>query len=202
MIRLVLLDGSLRPQGNTARALDAISAHLAGHAQVERVVLAAHTATVFETAELLRNADGFLVATGTYWGAWGSPLQRFLELMTSFEATDVFVGKPVSVLVTMDSTGGAEVAARLTAVFTCLGCFVPPFGWMALSRVGVELRAVRPEATRDVWSHADLAVLAQNLVIAARAPRLPYGAWTIERADPIDRPWPGMDPLEPAAPEF
>jgi NAD(P)H-dependent FMN reductase len=202
MIRLIVLDGSLRPNGNTARALDAACAQLETHAFVDRIVLSGYSGTVYEIADRLRRADGFLVGTGTYWSSWGSPIQCFLELMTSYEATDVFVGKPSSVLVTMDATGGSEVAARLAATFVCLGCFAPPFGWMALSRIGVELGALRPAAVSDVWTHADIAVLIENLVVAARAPRLPYRAWSIDRAVPLDRPWPPTSPLDPAAPDF
>jgi chromate reductase len=202
MIRLAVLDGSVRSGGNTSRALDVACARLAVSAVVDRIVLFNHSGTVYEIADRLRRADGLLIGTGTYWSSWGSPMQRFLELMTSYEATDVFLGKPSSVLVTMDSTGGGEVAARLAATFACLGCFTPPFGWMALSRIGVELGASRPDTARDVWSYADIAVLAENLVLAARSPRLPYRAWTIERSDPVDRPWPQMEPLDPAAPEF
>src|SRR6185369_3197386 len=130
MTRIVVLDGSLRPStGNTARALSLCASSFDASIEVDRIALATYRGSTGEMASRLRAADGLLVGTGTYWGSWGSPLQQFLELMTPYEATDVFLAKPASVLATMDSTAGSEVAARLAATFVCLGCSTPPFGW-------------------------------------------------------------------------
>jgi NAD(P)H-dependent FMN reductase len=203
MSRLVVLDGSLRPSaGNTARALSLCIASLPADVTVDSVALALYSGTVGELAARLRAADGFLVGTGTYWGSWGSPLQQFLELMTPYEATDAFLGKPASVVVTMDSTSGSEVAARLSANFVTLGCYTPPFGFMALSRVGVALGEHSSDSVGDVWSGADLAVLAENLVLAARAPRIAFRAWSVERAAFEDRPWPSSHSVPRAGPDF
>jgi hypothetical protein len=202
MTHLVALDGSLRPdEGNTARALTIACAAWEGQASVERIALGSFEGSVAELASRVRVADGLLVGSGAYWNSWGSPLQRFLEVMTAYEATDVFLGKPASVIVTMDSTGGSEIAARLAATLVCLGCFTPPFGWMALSRVGVELGQIRPSATRDVWGPADITVLAENLLVASRAPRPPYRPWAIERAEPVLGAFAG-GALPPVAPDF
>lgn len=201
--RIVVLDGSLRPdEGNTARALSRCTAAFDPAVVVDRVALSAYTGTSGQMAARIRAAHGILVGTGTYWGSWGSPLQQFLELMTPWETTDVFFGKPASIVVTMDSTGGAEIAARLAATFVCLGCWLPPLGFMALSRVGVALAEHAPESTRDVWTPADASFIAQNLVVAARAPRPAYAAWPVERAEPQDVPWPPTRKLPPAAPDF
>lgn len=203
MIRLVVLDGSLRPaSGNTSQALSLCTAAFGPDVVVDRIALAEFSGSIAEMATRLRSADGLLVGTGTYWGSWGSPLQQFLELMTPYEATDVFIGKPASVVVTMDSTGGSEVAARLAATLVSLGCWTPPLGWMALSRVGVALGEHASDAVRDVWSPADLGVLAENLVVASRAPRLGYRAWSVDRGTPNDGPWPAAHSVPSAAPDF
>jgi NAD(P)H-dependent FMN reductase len=203
MTRLVVLDGSLRPTaGNTAQALSLCASAFGPEVSVDRIALAEYGGSIAEMATRLRAADGLLVGTGTYWGSWGSPLQQFLELMTPYEATEVFLGKPASVVVTMDSTGGSEVAGRLAATLVSLGCATPPFGWMTLSRVGVALGQHAADAVRDVWSPADLAVLAQNLVLAARAPRPGFRPWNVERSAPSDAPWPVSHTLPSAAPDF
>lgn len=203
MTRIVVLDGSLRPTtGNTARALALCASAFDASIDVDRIALAAYRGSVAEMASRLRAADGLLVGTGTYWGSWGSSLQQFLELMTPYEATDVFLAKPASVLVTMDSTAGSEVAARLAATFVCLGCFIPPFGWMALSRADVALAEHAPEGARDIWTRADLPVLAHNLIAAAGVPRAAFQAWTVEQAVQNDAPWPVAHTLPPAAPDF
>jgi hypothetical protein len=202
MSHLVVLDGSLRPSdGNTARALGLACAAWEGEVSVDRIALASFGGSVEELASRVRAADGLLVGSGTYWNSWGSPLSRFFEVMTAYEATDVFLGKPASAIVTMDSTGGSEIAARLASTLVCLGCFTPPFGWMALSRVGVGLGALDPAATRDVWGPADVTVLARNLLVASRAARLPYRAWTIERAEPVLGSFAGAA-LPKVAPDF
>jgi chromate reductase len=203
MPRILVLDGSLRPGvGNTARALDLAVETWENRASVERVALAAYDGTIAELASRVRACDGLLVGTGTYWGSWGSPLQHFFEAMTGYEATDVFIGKPASALVTMDSTGGSEVASRLVGVLTCLGCFAPPFGWMALSRIGVELASRDPAAAQDVWSHPDVRVLAENLLTASSAARLPYRAWSVERSEVAEGKLSETSRIPPAAPDF
>lgn len=205
--RLAIVDGSLRPgNGNTARALDRVAGSLGAGVVVDRIELGTYRGSVKEMAARLRAAQGFLFGSGTYWSSWGSPLQRFLEVMTPFEATDVFAFKPASVVVTMDATGGAEVAARLSSTLACLGCVVPPFGWMALSRVAAELEARDAEATRDVWGAGDLHVLGENLLAAihhaALAPAGAYRAWSVEAASATSGPWTALDPLPGAAPDF
>jgi chromate reductase len=173
---------------------------------LDRIALGAYRGSVHEMAARLRLANGFLVGSGTYWNSWGSPLQRFFEVMTPYEATDVFAFKPASVVVTMDATGGAEVAARLSATFTCFGCTVPPFGWMALSRVAAALEARSPEATRDVWGPGDLQVLGANLLVAmnhaALAPSGAYRAWPVEAAAVTAGAWTAFEALPGAAPDF
>jgi hypothetical protein len=205
--RLAIVDGSLRPgDGNTARALERVVRSLGSRATVDRIALGTFRGTVPELSSRLRAAQGFLVGSGTYWNSWGSPLQRFFEVMTPYEATDVFAFKPASVVVTMDATGGAEVAARLSATLACFGCQVPPFGWMALSRVAAELEARSPEATRDVWGPGDLDVLGANLLAAmnhaAHAPSAAFRAWPVEAAAVTPVQWPAFDALPGAAPDF
>jgi hypothetical protein len=205
--RLAIVDGSLRPgDGNTARALERVVRSLGSRAAVDRIALGTFRGTVPELASRLRAAQGLLVGSGTYWNSWGSPLQRFFEVMTPYEATDVFAFKPASVVVTMDATGGAEVAARLSATLACFGCQVPPFGWIALSRVAAALEAKSPEVTRDVWGAADLDVLGANLLAAtnhaALAPAGAYRAWPIEAAAGTEGEWAPFESLPAAAPEF
>jgi chromate reductase len=202
MTHLLVIDGSLRPgTGNTARALALAVSAFSEATTSDCLELARYEGDLAAVAERLRRADALLVGTGTYWGSWGSPLQRFFELMTPFEATDAFIGKPAAAIVTMDSTGGSEVAARLVATLACFGCRIPSFGWMALSRVGVALSAVAPASTRDVWAPPDLAVLARNLETAARE-HPAATPWDIERAPAPAGEWQSAGPLPPAAPDF
>ena len=204
MIRLVVLDGSVRPGGNTCLRA---RCGLCAARRVRRGRPDRPLQPLGDRVTKLRidcgAADGLPDWHRARTGARGPPsMQRFLEPATSYEATDVFLGKPSSVLVTMDSTGGGEVAARLAATFACLGCFTPVrVDGAVADRRGAG--ASRPDTVRDVWSYADIAVLVGNLVVAARAPRLPYRPWN-DRTLRARRPplAPDGAPRKLAAPEF
>src|SRR5690606_26355848 len=91
--RLLIINGALRGRGgNTARVIDAARSSLPADLEVRDLVLADYTGTVEDIARELHEADALLFATGVYWGSWGSPLQRFLEVMTWLEGSDALVG--------------------------------------------------------------------------------------------------------------
>lgn len=121
--------------------------------------------------------------SGVYWNNWSSPLQRFLEVVSPFENTPAFFGKPVACALTMDAVGGMEVAARLHGAFAGLGCWSPPCSTVVLSRVGLAAVAatsgMADDPNEDVWRLSDLDIVLQNLVVAARI----KGAW---------QPWPHL----------
>jgi len=65
----------------------------------------------------LKIADGLIVGTGTYWGHSSSVLQRFIEETTPTEGTGVWLGKPIGIVVSEHSTGGAGCVSKLNANF-------------------------------------------------------------------------------------
>lgn len=185
--RLLLLNGSLAGStGNSAAALRLLAAHLHPHAEVLNVVLAGPDAHTFATLQnALRRADGFVFATGTHWDSWSSALQRFLEDATPAEGTALWLGKPAAVVVTEHSTGGKGVLSRLQGVLVTLGCSLPPMSGLVLSK------ATRLAATHappdiagreDFWTEDDLAVVAHNLLEAARGGRR-WRSWPVDRTE-------------------
>ena len=83
---LTLLNGSLGGAGgNTAAVLAPLATRLRAATQLRVVHLAGGDLSDEELERLLYESAGFVFATGTYWDAWGSPLQRFLERATRFE---------------------------------------------------------------------------------------------------------------------
>lgn len=205
-MRLLALNGSVRgDQGDCADALDAAlepALGFAGDVDVSRVTLAGFRGTVEDMVDDLRAADAFLVATGTYWGSWGSPLQRFLEVVTPLEASDIFLGKPVACVVTMDSAGGVEVGTRLLGTFALLGCQVPPFPLVVLSRTATAVDG-RP-GFDDVWQERDLEVLVHNLKVAAaagRSERSRFRAWSVDKGRLPSGPWPATGALDIGLPK-
>jgi NAD(P)H-dependent FMN reductase len=180
-MHVVVLNGSLRGEDGDGAALSArvrARAEALGHS-VDCVVLATLGGSVQALVDRLARADGFVVVTGTYWGSWGSPLQRFFEHLTPCEATPVFLGKPCAAVVSMDSVSGAEVGARLLSVLNLFGCAVVPLGLVALSRVG---RVVEHDADyADVWQLRDVDVLVENVSRAMSTTTKPTVAWEVHR---------------------
>ncbi len=197
MARLLVVDGSVRGgAGNTARALAyAASAAARRGMSVGTLTMCEHTGSVEDVVQAIRAADAFVFGTGTYWGSWGSPLQRLLEVITGLEASDALVGKPCGVVVTMDSVGGVDVAARLLGALCTMGCAAAPFPIVVLSRIGAQVQ------DDDVWRLVDVDVLVENLAIAA-APRPRYAAWTVERARLPTGPFPTWGPLDVGGARF
>jgi len=129
-------------------------------------------------------ADGYIFTTGTYWDSWGSPLQRFLEMITEFEATDVLLYKPCAVLITMHSVGGKEVLSRLQGVLNTMGLLIPPMSGLvyALStHLAIEAQS---EFAADFWSKEDLQIVLHNLMTSVHKQNN-FMAWPVDKKDPL-----------------
>ena len=204
-LRLLTINGAIRGSGgNTSRALVVAEEHARAVgpdviSSVSRIDLAEFKGDVSVLVDSVRAADILLFGSGVYWSSWGSPLQRFLEVMTPHEATDVFVGKSVGVVLTMDSVGGTDVAARLLFALSLFGCTSPPFAAVVLSRIS-ELSAAQVDSD-DVWQPADLHTLLDNLVLQA-ASRPAYKLWPVVAANVVDGVWPLPGPLDLGLPDF
>jgi len=206
---ILIINGSLRGAAGNSAAVASQAAHLLVNELKQQATLLTLTdpqPTIREVYELLTGCDGFLVVTGVYWNNWSSPLQRFVEVMTAFENTPAFFGKPVACAVTMDSVGGIEVAARLQAVFGGLGCWCPPCSTLVLSRTAQEAMEAsagkQDDPNEDVWRMDDLHIVLQNLVTAAAMPRNNWIAWPHSELTIPDGPWPHEGPLDLGTPKF
>lgn len=200
MKRLLVINGSIRGhEGNTGELLGIAARNVPAGVETRDLVLATYEGSVEALADELRSANGFLVGTGVYWGSWGSPLQRFLEVMSAFETSDLFVGKPVGIVVTMDSVGGSDVAERLLGVFSTLGCFVP-LTMLVVSRLATELREVA--GNEDVWQVDDADALVQNIALAMNAAAVPWRSWPVVQTRMVAGRYPANGLLDLGAPNF
>lgn len=181
--RVLLLNASAAgAAGNSARLLAKLRGQLASRAELTEAVLAGEGATDFAAlTPALREADALVVATGTHWDAWSSPLQKFLEDATPSEATALWMGKPAAVVVSEHSTGGKGVLSRLQGVLSTFGCVIPPMSGVVISRSGQMARRHAPAEAEDFWCAEDLAVVAHNLTEAAARPRAGWRAWPVDR---------------------
>jgi chromate reductase len=188
--RVVVLNGSLGGErGNTGAVLAALLTYLRPRCEVEVIQLATDGRTATELSPNLHGADAFVFATGTYWDSWGSPLQRFFEQATDMEGTDVWLGKPAAVLVTMHSVGGKGILSRVQGVLSTLGLLVPPMSGLVYSlasHIAMHDAPSDPELT-DFWQLHDCEIIAHNLLEAAIGGRN-WRAWPIDRGA-ADRLW-------------
>lgn len=201
--RLLLLNGSLRgASGNTGRLLRHAADSLPSDWQARTLCLADYVGTVETLADELLGADAFLVGSGVYWGSWGSPLQRFLEVMSGYELSPCFLGKPVATVISADSVGGLDVAQRLLGAFSLLGCLVPPLCSLVLSRAACAATSLDPEANTDVWQIEDLAVVVQNLIVAQRLRALEWASWPVRQLPRLTGNYPSAGVLEAGLGQF
>jgi len=200
---LLLLNGSLRgTQGNSARLLQRAAQALPASWHGDALCLADYHGTVEALAERLSSADAFLIGSGVYWGSWGSPLQRFLEVMSSYELSRCFLGKPAGALISADSVGGLDVAQRLLGAFSLLGCLLPPLSSVVLSRAACAATAADPEANADVWQLEDLPIVVQNLVLAQGFAGSPWATWPVRKLARVEGEYPAHGALSAGLEQF
>jgi len=201
--RLLLLNGSLRGNdGNTARLLQRAGRALPATWQADTLCLADYRGTVEGLAERLASADAFLIGSGVYWGSWGSPLQRFLEVITSYELSPCFLGKPAGALISADSVGGLDVAQRLLGAFSLLGCLLPPLASVVLSRAACAATATDPDANEDVWQLDDVDVVVENLLLAHGFVGTAWSKWPVRHVARIEGDYPAHGPLSAGLAKF
>lgn len=199
-MRVLVLNASLHGEnGNCAVALDGATRWLAG-CQIERYSL--DGSDLEDVMSAIGRADALLIATGTYWDSWSSRLQLFLEAVTQTEGSEIWLGKPVAVIVMAHSVGAKGVLSRLQGVLNTLGATIPPMSGIVLSWVaqvaaealesakdvadldGLESgeqesgsSATSPEL--DIWQIRDLEIVVHNLLEMARGGRA-FRAWEVD----------------------
>ncbi|HTA88379.1 MAG TPA: NAD(P)H-dependent oxidoreductase, partial [Polyangiaceae bacterium] len=200
---LLLLNGSVRGStGNTARLLERAHDSLPKNWQIDTLALAEYDESVEALSGRLVAADALLLGTGVYWGSWGSPLQRFLEVISAYELSPCFLGKPVAAAVTADSVGGLDVAQRLLGAFSLLGCLVPPLSTLVVSRVGNAATLADARENEDVWQTTDLDVVVQNLCIAHSLRGAPWATWPVRKLPRVDGAYPAHGVLDAGMDKF
>ncbi len=106
----------------------------------------------------ISNAKGIIIGTGTYWSNYSHYLQKFLEDATDDELSEVFLGKPVALVVTNQSTGGMNVISNLMSTLNLLGCLIPPLSCILYSQ------SVHGSTNKDFWRIDDYKVMLHNFL--------------------------------------
>ncbi len=192
---ILLINGSIRGNIGNSGVLSKYATEIINGAgkNVHLLTLAESMPSISEVLKIVENASAILAITGNYWGSSGSVMQRFIEVMTPFENTSAFWGKPFSVCVSIDSVGGTDVASNLHAAFSGLGCWSPPCSTVIVSRVGNEAIAASVHLdgspNDDVWRKEDLNVLLENLIIASNI-GAPWKPWPYRKLKKASGEWP------------
>ena len=194
--RLLLINGSLRgANGNTGALLANVQHSAAPNWQFDTLTLAEYSGSVEALAARLQAADALLIGSGVYWGSWGSPLQRFLEVMSGYELSPCFLGKPAGAVISADSVGGLDVAQRLLGSFNLLGCLVPPLATVVVSRAGCAATRADAAGNADVWQPEDLEVVVHNLRLALAFRQIDWERWPVRQLERIEGAYPSHGTL-------
>lgn len=179
---LLILNASLGGEtGNTAALLRRAQAMMVTQNAIVTTAILSDTCGYLNVRPLLAGADALILGTGTHWDSWSHLLQKFLEDATEDEATDLWLGKPAGVVVTMHSVGGKGVLSRLQGVLNTLGCLIPPLSGMVYSFVNQAALTAGGEGSEDVWAPEDIEVICHN-VLAALSPQPRYRRWPVDRS--------------------
>ncbi len=207
--KILIINGSIRgEEGNSWSISNNAKEHLYKKFNLESSILTLTDPkqSIQEISEILSSHDGFFVVSGVYWNNWSSSLQRFIEVITIFENSPIFFGKPIACAVSMDSVGGIEVASRIHATFTSLGCWSPPCSTLVLSRVGLEAisasKGNKLDPNEDVWRLDDIEIVLNNLVTATSIKNIPWVSWPHVELKISDAKWPNEGPLNMNSPKY
>jgi NAD(P)H-dependent FMN reductase len=186
--KILIINGSLGgARGNTSVLIDTAIKHLATSNSKVDVLHLEENQNLDTLKEKLAWADGFIFTSGTYWDSWGSPMQRFLETSTQYEATDLFLYKPASVMISMHSVGGKSVLSRLQGVLNTMGLAIPPMSGLvyALS-THMALKTSEHDFDDDFWSLEDIEIVVHNLMTSLNC-KQNFKSWPVDRKDPKRR---------------
>lgn len=190
MKNILIVNGSLGgSRGNTSVLIDEAKKLIALHGGNVDILHLEELEGSGESdvARQLSWANGFIFTTGTYWDSWGSPMQKFLESCTQYEASNVFLFKPAAVMVSMHSVGGKSVLSRLQGVLNTIGLAIPPMSGLvyALS-THLAMQSEDKTFNEDFWSMEDVEIVVHNLMTAVTK-KYEYKAWPVDRKDPKRR---------------
>ena len=166
---ILFVNGSLGGNtGNTAELFAIGEESLIGEAKVTHLELARQP-SLDRVLAACDEADGFVFGTGTYWDSWGSPLQLFLEQTAHTEGDDIWLGKPLGVVVTAHAVGAKGIVSSLFGVLNVYGMQIPPFAGIAYTFSNeVALPHANDHLRNELWKADDVAVVCHNVVEMAR----------------------------------
>ncbi len=135
MLKIVAIQGSVRPGNNTAKAIAVLTRHLENQSDIEFVVIdptdmvlalpgKGTTDDARKMQELLSGADGVVLATPEYHGSYSSVMKLMIDNMGFPSGLS---GKPVALLgVAAGRIGAIKALEHLRSVASHVGAVVLP----------------------------------------------------------------------------
>lgn len=183
MKKILILNGSINAGlGNTQHLITLVQEKIESCEVVQLKDLLDKKLSFNDLKSKIKKADAFIFTSGTYWDSWGSPMQYFLELATEFEASDIFLGKPAGVIITMHSVGGKGVLSRLQGVLSSMGMLIPPMSGMAYSLSQHLALETQSSFAEDFWSLEDLNIIVHNILASLGNKK--FQKWPVDYKDP------------------
>lgn len=187
MKKILILNGSIGAEnGNTQVLIEQCLKFITNRNFCFEIIHLSHLMGKKDLSSILDKLDkaaGYLFTSGTYWDSWGSPLQNFLELATDLEGSSLFLGKPVSVAITMHSVGGKGILSRLQGVLNTFGMIIPPMSGMVYSLTGHIALQSKSSFVKDFWSIEDSEIIIHNLITTINNENS-FMAWPVDNKDP------------------
>ncbi len=183
MKKILILNGSINGQeGNTNKLIEKIQGQIESSEIIQLKDLMEKKLTFNDLKIKFKKADGFIFTSGTYWDSWGSPLQYFLEVGTELEGSELILGKPAAVIITMHAVGGKAVLSRLQGVLSTLGMLIPPMSGMVYSLTQQLALDSKSSFAEDFWSLEDTNIVLHNILASLGNKK--YKTWPVDHKDP------------------
>lgn len=104
------------------------------------------------------SADGFVIATPTYWFNEPSVLKNFMEWMTPLEENGFLLEGRVGGFIVFSPQGGeTDILENLAIVFNHMGVLLPPYSMIFY------------RDPSDNWAKKDIPLLAKNMIQQIKA---------------------------------
>lgn len=118
----------------------------------------------------LKDCDGFVIATPTWWFNVPGHLKNFLDHLTVLEEYGYYLeGKVAGFIAFSPHGGGTGVVENLANVFSSMGCVLPPYSMIWFGQ------------KEEQWSLRDIPLLAKNIIAQIRAQKNLGISWDYER---------------------
>ena len=112
------------------------------------------------------NADGFVIATPTYWFNEPGVLKNFMDWMTPLEENGFLLeGKVGGFIVYSPQGGETDILENLAIVFNHMGVLLPPYSMIFYRN------------SADTWVKKDIPLLAKNMIQQIKAQKKLNISW-------------------------